>query len=55
MNPLVGYQKAAEIAKRAYKESRPVIDVAHEETGISVSRLKKLLDPSKLTKGGIKS
>ena len=55
LNPVIGYQKAAEIAKRAYKESRPVIDVAHEETGISVSRLKKLLDPSKLTKGGIKS
>ena len=48
-------EQAAEIAKKAYKESRPVIDVAHEETGISVSRLKKLLDPSKLTKGGIKS
>ena len=55
LNPVIGYQKAAEIAKRAYKESRPVIDVAYEETGISVSRLKKLLDPSKLTKGGIKS
>ena len=55
LNPVIGYQKATAIAKRAYKESRPVIDVAHEETGISVSRLKKLLDPSKLTKGGIKS
>ena len=55
LNPVIGYQKAAEIAKIAYKESRPVIDVAHEETGISVSRLKKLLDPTKLTKGGITS
>ena len=55
LNPVIGYQKAAAIAKRAYKESRPVIDIAHEETGISISRLKKLLDPSKLTKGGIKS
>ena len=55
LNPVIGYQKAAAIAKRAYKESRPVIDVAHEETGIAISRLKKLLDPSKLTKGGIKS
>ena len=53
LNPVIGYQKAAAIAKRAYKESRPVIDIAHEETGISISRLKKLLDPSKLTKGGI--
>ena len=55
MNPVIGYQKAAAIAKKAYKESRPVIDVAHEETGIPIGRLRKLLDPSKLTKGGIKS
>ena len=55
LNPVIGYQKAAAIAKKAYKESRPVIDVAHEETGIPIGRLRKLLDPSKLTKGGIKS
>ena len=40
-------------AKKAYKEGRPIIDVAVEETDLSESRLKKLLDPSKLTKGGI--
>jgi len=27
--------------------------VAHEETGISISQLKALLDPAKLTKGGL--
>ena len=53
LNPIIGYEKAAEIAKKAYKESRPIIDVAVEETDLSESRLKKLLDPSKLTKGGI--
>ena len=37
LNPVIGYQKAAAIAKRAYKESRPIIDIAHEETGIPVS------------------
>ena len=55
LNPVIGYQKAAAIAKKAYKESRPVIDVAQEETDIPLARLKKLLDPTKLTKGGIKS
>ena len=55
LNPVIGYQKAAAIAKKAYKESRPIIDVAQEETGIPLARLKKLLDPTKLTKGGIKS
>ena len=45
--------EAAEIAKKAYKEGRPIIDVALEETDLSRSRLTKLLDPAKLTKGGI--
>jgi len=53
LNPIIGYAKAAEIAKKAYKEGRPIIDVALEETDISKSRLSKLLDPAKLTKGGI--
>ena len=53
LNPIIGYEKAAAIAKKAYKENRSIIDVAAEETDISVARLKKLLDPAKLSKGGI--
>ena len=53
LNRKIGYAKAAAIAKKAYKEGRSIIEVAHEETGISLNELKKLLDPSKLTKGGI--
>ena len=53
LNPIIGYKKAAAIAKKAYKENRPIIDVAAEETNLSVARLKKLLDPAKLAKGGI--
>jgi fumarate hydratase class II len=53
LNRVIGYSKAAAIAKKAYKENKSIIDVAHEETGISKSELTKLLDPSKLTKGGI--
>ena len=41
------------IAKKAYKERRPIIEVAVEETNLSKSRLEKLLDPKKLAKGGI--
>ena len=54
LNPVIGYAKAAEIAKKAYKENRPILDVALEETDLSKARLKKLLDPTKLTSGGIK-
>ena len=53
LNPLIGYEKAAFIAKKAYKENRPIIDIASEETDIPKAKLKKLLDPAKLAKGGI--
>ena len=53
LNREIGYDKAAKIAKKSYKENRAIIDVAHEETGISISQLKALLDPAKLTKGGL--
>ncbi|MBM5458481.1 class II fumarate hydratase [Pseudomonas sp. P66] len=53
LNPIIGYQKAAEIAKTAYKQGRPIIDVALEHTDLSRSQLEVLLDPEKLTAGGI--
>ncbi len=53
LNPIIGYAKAAEIAKKAYKEGRAVLDVAEEETDISREELEKLLDPAKLTLGGL--
>ncbi|HET7126194.1 MAG TPA: class II fumarate hydratase [Lysobacter sp.] len=53
LNPIIGYEKAAAIAKRAYKENRPVLDIAIEDSGLSASELRKLLDPAALTKGGI--
>ena len=53
LNREIGYEKAALISKKAYKEKRSIIDVAHEETEISINKLKRLLNPSKLTKGGI--
>lgn len=55
LNPLIGYEKGAYIAKKAYQEGRPIIEVAIEETDIGEDELKRLLDPFELTKGGIKS
>jgi len=45
LNPIIGYEKAAAIAKRAYKEKRPVLDVAIEMTDLGAEQLRKLLDP----------
>ncbi|OLI42080.1 hypothetical protein IXO390_08975 [Xanthomonas oryzae pv. oryzae] len=53
LNPIIGYEKAAAIAKRAYKEQRPVLDVAREDSGLSEADLRRLLDPAALTRGGI--
>ena len=54
LNPVIGYAKAAEIAKKAYKENLPIIEVALAETNLTRAQLNKYLDPKKLTKGGIK-
>ena len=48
LNPVIGYLKAAAIAKQAYKEKRPVIDIALEQTDLSRAELEELLDPRKL-------
>ena len=54
LNREIGYEKAALIAKKAYKENRSVIEVAHEITGIQIKKLRSILNPSNLTKGGLK-
>ena len=53
LNPVIGYSKAAEIAKRAYAENRPIIEIAKEETDLPLEELETLLDPVKLTQGGL--
>jgi fumarate hydratase class II len=55
LNPVIGYEAAAAIAKRAYKENRPVLEVAREMTKLSDKELRRLLDPKVLTRGGIGS
>lgn len=52
LNPLIGYDKAAKIAKKAFAEDRAVIDVAKEMTNLSDDELKKALEPLSMTKGG---
>jgi fumarate hydratase, class II len=55
LNPVIGYEKGAATAKLAYKQHRPIMEVALETTGLSKDELKKLLDPMALTRGGIHS
>ena len=53
LNAVIGYELGARIAKTAYAENRPVIDVAAEMTQLSRQELERLLDPAALTKGGL--
>jgi fumarate hydratase class II len=53
LNSVIGYEQGAKIAKQAYAEGRPVIDVAREATDLPESELRRLLDPAQLTQGGI--
>ncbi len=55
LNPVIGYEKGAAVAKKAYAEGRPVKDVAREMTNLSDEELDRLLDPASLTEGGIKN
>lgn len=52
LNPVIGYVRAADIAKQAYREGRPILDVAVEQTDIPRAELEKLLDPARLTGEG---
>jgi fumarate hydratase class II len=51
LNSVIGYERGAAIAKQAYAEGRPVIDVAREATELSEEELRKLLNPLLLTQG----
>jgi fumarate hydratase class II len=53
-NAVIGYERGAAIAKRAYKEGRPVLDVAVEDTGLSRAELARMLDPALLANPGKK-
>jgi fumarate hydratase, class II len=53
LNPVIGYELGAKIAKQAYAEGRSLKEVALEHTKLSAEELDRLLDPRQLTEGGI--
>ena len=53
LNSVIGYEKGAAVAKRAYAEGLTVIESALALTDLSEEELVRLLDPAQLTKGGI--
>ena len=53
LNPVIGYERGAAIAKRALAEGRSVRDVALQMSGLDAAELDRLLDPARLTRGGL--
>jgi len=48
LNRTIGYEQGAAIVKRAYREGRPILEVAAEMTSLPYEELKHLLDPAAL-------
>ena len=53
LNAVIGYEQGAAIAKQAYAEGRPILEVAVEQTDIPEEELRRLLDPRALARGGL--
>jgi aspartate ammonia-lyase len=49
LNPVLGYEKATELANKAYKSGKGIIEVIREEKALTEAQIKDLLDPVKLT------
>jgi fumarate hydratase class II len=54
LNSIIGYEKGAAIAKKAYAEGKPIREMAQKMTDLKPAELASLLDPLELTRGGIK-
>jgi aspartate ammonia-lyase len=49
LNPVVGYDKATELAGEAYKSGKGIIEIIREKKILTEAQIKDLLDPVKLT------
>jgi aspartate ammonia-lyase len=53
LTPHIGYAKSAALVKRALAEKRSLIDVAMEEKVMDEAKLRQVLDPLPMTRGGV--
>ena len=53
--PIIGYDKAASIAKKAFQTGRTIREVARDETELSDGDLERILDAEAMTKPGLDS
>jgi len=53
LNPVIGYLQGAEVAKEAMATGRTIREVVIAKGYLSAEQADRLLDPSKMTEGGI--
>jgi fumarate hydratase class II len=53
LNPIIGYQNGAAVAKKSLAENRPILDIVVENGYMSEDEARKALDARKMTEGGI--
>jgi aspartate ammonia-lyase len=49
LNPVIGYEKATELAEKAYASGKGILEVIREEKVLTEAQIEDLLDPVKLT------
>jgi aspartate ammonia-lyase len=49
LNPIIGYEKATELANEAYKENKGLLEIIREKHVLTEDQIKELLDPVKLS------
>ena len=49
LNPVIGYEKATELADEAYKSGKGILEIIREKKILTEAQIKDLLDPVKLT------
>ncbi|HEY4424998.1 MAG TPA: aspartate ammonia-lyase [Pyrinomonadaceae bacterium] len=49
LNPVLGYEKATELAGEAYKSGKGILEIIREKKILTEDQIKELLDPIKLT------
>jgi aspartate ammonia-lyase len=49
LNPVIGYEKATELANEAYRSGKGILEIIREKKILTEDQIKELLDPSKLT------
>jgi aspartate ammonia-lyase len=49
LNPVIGYERASELAKEAYASGKGILELVREKKVLTEAQIAEILDPAKLT------